>query len=78
MVIMEHNYIGLVLENIPKEMKQFIGIKNITANIFRIQTNDSTMCGYLCTGFIHFIVKGKSVLDLSINFLLTSIKRMAK
>ena len=34
------------LEHIPKEIKKFIGNKNIIANIFRIQVYDSVMCGY--------------------------------
>ena len=33
------------VEHIPEEIKEFIGIKNIKANIFRIQANDSVMCG---------------------------------
>ena len=37
--------------------------KNIITNIYRIQANDSIMCGYFCTGFIDFILKGKSLLD---------------
>ena len=32
-------------------------------NIFKIQTNDSTMCGYFWIGFIYFILKGKSLMD---------------
>ena len=34
------------VEYIPKEIKNFIGNKNITTNICRIQANDSIMCGY--------------------------------
>ena len=30
---------------IPKEVKTFIANKKVTANIFRIQACDSTMCG---------------------------------
>ena len=39
-------------ENIPKEIEKFIGNKNITTNIYRMQANDSIMCGYFCIGFI--------------------------
>ena len=46
-----------------KEIEQFIGNKNITTIIYRIQSYDSIMCGYLCTGFIDFLLKGKSLLD---------------
>ena len=28
--------------------------KNIKANIFRVQANDSVLCGYFCIGFINF------------------------
>ena len=40
-----------------------IGNKNIITNICRIQAYDSIMCGYLCTGFIDFMLKDKSLLD---------------
>ena len=32
------------VEHIPKEIKKFIGNKNIITNISRIQTYDSIMC----------------------------------
>ena len=51
------------VEHIPKEIKKFIGNKNIITNIYRIQAYDSIMCGYFCTGFIDFMLKGKSLLD---------------
>ena len=34
-------------------------------NIYRIQVNDSIMCGYFCIWFIDFMLKGKSKLDYS-------------
>ena len=41
------------VEHIPKEIKAFIGHSlSITKIIFRIQANDSVMCGYFCVGFI--------------------------
>ena len=33
------------VEYVPKEIKRFIGHKNIKTNIFRIQANNSVMCG---------------------------------
>ena len=42
-------------EHIPKEVKKFIGNKNIITNIYRIQAYDSIMCGYFCIGFIDFM-----------------------
>ena len=51
------------VEHIQKEIKKFIGNKNITTNIYRIQTYDSIMCRYFCNGSIDFMLKGKSLLD---------------
>ena len=34
------------VEYLPEEIKEFIGNKNIKANIFRIQASNSIMCGY--------------------------------
>ena len=51
------------VEHIPKEIKEFLGNKNIITNIYRIQAYDSIMCGYFCIEFIDFMLKGKSMLD---------------
>ena len=51
------------VEHIPEEIKEFIENKNIKANVFRIQENNSVMCGYFCTGFIDFILSGKKWTD---------------
>ena len=51
------------VEHIPKEIKKFIGSKNIITNIYRIQVYDSIMCGYFCIGFIDFMLKDKSLLE---------------
>ena len=56
------------VEHIPKEIKKFIENKNIMANIYRIQAYDSMMCGYLCIGFINFMLQGKSLQE-NINLL---------
>ena len=48
------------VEHIPKEIRTFIGNKNIKTNIFRIQAYDSIMCEYFCIGFIGFMLAGKS------------------
>ena len=47
------------VEYIPEEIKEFIENKNIKANIFRVQANDTVMCGYLWIGFIDFMLAGK-------------------
>ena len=51
------------VEHIPKEIKKFIEHKNIKTNIFRIQADNSVMCGYFCIGFIVFMLAGKSLID---------------
>ena len=55
------------VEYIPNEIKEFIeefsGNKNIKTNIFRVQENDSVMCGYFCIGFIDFMLAGKKLTD---------------
>ena len=53
------------VDNIPKEIKNFINNKNIIANIFRIQACDSVMCEYFCIGFIDYMFKGKSLTDFT-------------
>ena len=53
------------VEHIPKEIKTFINNKNIKTNIFRIQAYDSIMCGYFCIGFIDFMLKGKTLIELT-------------
>ena len=53
------------VEHIPKEIKRFIGQKSIKTNIFRIQTNNSIMCGYFCIRFVDFTFAGKSLIDFT-------------
>ena len=65
------------VEYIPKEIKKFIENKNIRTMIYRIQANDSILCGYFCINFINFMVKRKNLFS-PIYFLLTNMKRMIK
>ena len=51
------------VEYIPEEIKEFIRNKNIKANIFRVQKNNSIMCRYFCIGFIDFMLVGKKLTD---------------
>ena len=51
------------VEYIPEEIKEFIGNKNIKTNIFRVQENNSIMCGYCCIGFIDFMLASKKLTD---------------
>ena len=43
------------------------GVENIRkkniAKIYRIQACGSIMCGYFCIEFVHFMLKGKSLLE---------------
>ena len=56
-------------EHVPKEIKKFIGHKNIKTNIFRIQANNSIMCGFFCIGFIDFMLADKTLIDYTSLFL---------
>ena len=56
------------VENIPKQIRKFIGNKNVKTNIYRIQAYDSVMCEYFCIGFIDFGLKDKSLLDYANSF----------
>ena len=42
--------------------------KNIKANIYRVQANDSVMCGYFFIGFIDFMLAGKTLIDYNALF----------
>ena len=50
-------------EHIPKEIKTFIGNKNITTNIFRKQAYDLIMCRYFCILFINYMFVRKTLTD---------------
>ena len=54
---------SFAVEHVPEEMKEFIWNKNVKANIFGLQANNSVMCGYFCTGFIYFMLVSKKVTD---------------
>ena len=47
------------VEQIPKEIRKFIGNNNVVTNIYRIQGSGSIMCGYFCIRFVDFMLKGK-------------------
>ena len=51
------------VEYIPNEINKFIRSKEIKSNIFKIQADDSIMCGYFCIEFINYMLKGKKLLD---------------
>ena len=53
------------VEHVLKEIKRFIGYKNIKTNIFTIQADNSIMCGYFCIGFIDFMFAEKILIDFT-------------
>ena len=63
------------VEHVPEEIKEFIGNKNIKANIFRVQANNSVMCGYFYIGFIDFMLAGKKLTDFANIFSLYDLRK---
>ena len=53
------------VEHISKEIKIFIDTSIVVTNIFKIQANDSIMCGYFCIRFIDFMLAGKTLTDFT-------------
>ena len=51
------------VEHIPEEITKFIRNKKIKAEVFRVQLNNSVMCGYFCIGFIDFMLADKKLID---------------
>ena len=51
------------IEHILKEIRVFIGDKDIIASISRIQSYDSIKCGSYCIGFTDYKLKGNSLTD---------------
>ena len=74
----ENYFHSFRVEHIPKEIKNFIGKKNATTNIYRIQAYNSIMCEYFCIGFIDFMLKGKSLLEYTNFFSPNHMRRMIK
>ena len=53
------------VEHVPEEIKEFVGNKNIKANIFQARANNSVICGYFYIGFIDFMLEGKKLTDFT-------------
>ena len=66
------------VEYIPKEIKKFIKNKNDAINIFRIQAYNSVIFGYVCTGFIDFMLKSKCLLGYNNSFSPNEYKKNEK
>ena len=54
---------SFAVEYIPEEIKEFIRNKDIKANIFREEEDNSITCGYFCIRFIDFMLAGKKLTD---------------
>ena len=54
---------SLGIEYIPEEVLNKITDESITDNIFRIQDNESIMCGFYCIAFTEYMLAGKTFLD---------------
>ena len=53
-------------------------IKSFTHNLFRIQDDDSIMCGFYCIAFIEYMLAGKSLLNYTNLFSPNDYKRNGK
>ena len=53
------------VEHVPEEIKEFAENKEIIANIFQLEANDSVMCEYFCIRFIDFTLAGKKLTDFT-------------
>ena len=53
------------IEHIINEIGVNMGDKLIIASIYRIQSQDSTMCGYYCICFTDNMFKGNSLTDFT-------------
>ena len=62
------------IEHVRKEIKEFVGNKNIIAKIFRVQGNNSVMCALFCIVFIAFMLADKKLTDYTSLFSLYAFK----
>ena len=63
-------------EYISQEVLNKIKDKSMYHNILRIQYNYSIICGSYCIVSIEYMIAGKTLVDYTYFFLLTTIKRM--
>ena len=64
------------IEYLPQEVLNKIKGKSITHNIFKIQNNEPTVCGFYCIAFIEHMLAGKTLLDYTSLFSPTTMKIM--
>ena len=63
------------VEYIPKKIMERIKDKNIKTGIFRIQDNDSIMCGCFCILFNEYMLNNKTLTDFTNLFGLWDFKK---
>ena len=63
------------VEYIPKEIMKRTGNKNIKTSIFRIQDNNSIMCGCFCILFIKYMLNNKTLTDFTNLFIPWDFKK---
>ena len=66
------------IEYILQEVLNNIKGKSITHNIFRIQVNESVMCGLYCIVFIDYVLAGETLLDYTNLFSPNDYKKNGK
>ena len=66
------------VEHIPKDIKKYIGNKNIATTICKIRRYSSIICRLFCIGVIDFMLKGKSFLDYTNLFSLNKYEKKYK
>ena len=66
------------IEYIPQKILNKIKDKSITHNIFRIQDNESVMCGFYYIAFIEYMFAGKTLLEYTDLFSVSDYKKNYK
>ena len=66
------------IDDISQEVLKKISDKSITHNMFRIQDNESIMCGFYCIPFIEYMLPGNTLLDYAYLFSPNGYKKNEK
>ena len=65
----------LTAENIPREIRLFIGNKNMKTSTFIVQAYNLIMCGYFFIEFTDHMLAGKTLIDYTSLFLSHGFKK---
>ena len=66
------------IEHIREKLLNKVRDKSITHNIFRIEDNESIMCGFYCIAFIEYVLAGKTLFDYTNLFSPNDYKKNCK